>query len=277
VFNLVESLGNDYGREWQVPALLDKHGIAYTGNASHPLRVCRSKDRARRVLAQAGVRVARGCVVGSPAELQRRALRSVPFPVFVKPARVDGSIGVDQESICADLAALTQRVAKLHAHLPGPYLVEEYLPGKELNVSIFPSPFDGWVVATEIDFSPVPADYARIVTYDGKWNESSPEYASKSVPARLEPALEAEVAGLARQAFKALGGSSYGRVDMRLDAEGRPCVIDVNPNNDIHPDAGLACAARSVGVDYPELIAAVLSGALERRGHVKWVGQGSEK
>jgi D-alanine-D-alanine ligase len=271
VFNLVESLGNDYGREWQVPALLDKHGIAYTGNASEPLRLCRTKDRARRVLSKAGVRVARGCVVSSPAELERRALRSVPFPVFVKPARVDGSIGIDQESICDDQAALQRRVAKLHERLPGPYLVEEYLPGKELNVSIFPSPYDGWVVATEIDFSPVPAEYARIVTYDSKWNESSPEFASKSVPAQLDSAQQAEVTALARQAFMALGGSSYGRVDMRLDAQGRACVIDVNPNNDIHPEAGLAGAARSVGVDYPELIAGVLAGALERRGHVKWV------
>ena len=157
---------------------------------------------------------------------------------------------------------------KLHSHLPGPYLVEEYLPGKELNVSIFPSPYEGWVVATEIDFSPVPPEYPRIVTYDSKWNESSPEFASKSVPAQLDEALKAEVTALARQAFLALGGSSYGRVDMRLDADGRPCVIDVNPNNDIHPDAGLAAAARSVGIDYPELIAGVLSGALERRGHV---------
>jgi D-alanine-D-alanine ligase len=277
VFNLVESLANDYGREWQVPALLDKHCIAYTGNTAHPLRVCRSKDRARRMLAQAGVRVARGCVVGSPDDLKSRALRGVPFPVFVKPARVDGSIGIDKESICADAKALARRVAKLHKHLPGPYLVEEYLPGRELNVSIFPSPFEGWVVPTEIDFSSVPAEYPRIVTYDGKWNENSPEYASKSVPARLEPALEAEVKGLARQAFMALGGSSYGRVDMRLDAQGRACVIDVNPNNDIHPEAGLAAAARSVGVDYPELISGVLSAALERRGHVKWVDQSSHK
>jgi D-alanine-D-alanine ligase len=268
VFNLVESLDNDYGREWQVPALLDKHGIAYTGNSSGPLRLSRSKDRARRVLARAGVRVARGNVVKSPAELRKQSFQSLAFPVFVKPARVDGSIGIDRDSICSDLDALTRRVEKLHAHLPGPYLVEEYLPGKEINVSIFPSPYEGWVVATEIDFSPVPAEYPRIVTYDSKWNESSPEYASKSVPAQLDAALQTEVTSLAREAFVALGGSSYGRVDMRLGADGRACVIDVNPNNDIHPDAGLAGAARSVGVDYPELIAAVLSSALERRGHV---------
>jgi D-alanine-D-alanine ligase len=84
------------------------------------------------------------------------------------------------------------------------------------------------------------------------------------VPAELEPALRDEVCTLARRAFSALGGEGYGRVDMRLDSEGRPAVIDVNPNNDIDASAGLAKAARSVGVSYPELIASVLKAALTR-------------
>lgn len=264
VFNLVESIDNDYGREWQVPALLERHALAYTGNSARPLRLCRTKDRARRALAKAGVQVAKGVVVGTSADLAGRTLRALRFPLFVKPARVDGSIGIDRDSICHDAQSLLARVQKLEAHLPGPFLVEEFLPGKELNVSIFPSPTDGFVVPTEIDFSPVPAEYPRIVTYDSKWNEESPEFASKSVPADLTPALREEVCSLARKAFVALGGSGYGRVDMRLDNDGKPCVIDVNPNNDIHPDAGLAKGALSVGVGYSDLIARVLSCAIEQ-------------
>ena len=181
VFNLVESIDNDYGREWQVPTFLERHGFAYTGNGTRPLLLCRTKDRARRVLSKAGVRVARGFVVASSAELLRRKTPA-RFPLFVKPARVDGSIGIDSESICHDAGSLLARVQKLEAHLPGPYLVEEFLPGKEINVAIFPSPEQGFVVPTEIDFSPVPPEYPRIVTYDSKWNEDSPEFASKSVP-----------------------------------------------------------------------------------------------
>jgi D-alanine-D-alanine ligase len=261
VFNLVESIANDYGREWQVPALLDRHGIRYTGNGAVPLRLCRTKDRARKVLARAGARVARGLAVRDAGELGDR-LAGFPFPAFVKPARVDGSIGIDRSSICADAAAVRARVAELAAALEGPFLVEEYLPGKEINVSIFPSPrADGLVVATEIDFSPVPGDAPPIVTYDGKWNPESPEYLSKSVPAQLSPELWSEVEAMARRAFLALGGEGYGRVDMRLDARGAPCIIDVNPNNDIHPEAGLATAARSVGWTYPQLIGRVLETA----------------
>lgn len=267
VFNLVESIDNDYGREWEVPALLDKHGLAYTGNAAQPLRLCRTKDRARALLEQAGVPLANGAVVGRPEQLQKGAVAELSFPLFIKPARVDGSIGIDRESICHDMEALSRRLNTLLASLPGPFLIEEFLPGKEINVSIFPSPHRGWVVPTEIDFSPVPSDYPRIVTYDSKWNPESPEYASTSVPAQLSPALHEEVCAVARKAFIALGGSGYGRVDMRLDARGRPAVIDINPNNDIDENAGLAKAARSVGLSYPELIATVLEQALSPGAH----------
>lgn len=263
VFNLVESLDNDYGREWEVPEALDKLGVRYTGNGPIPLRVCRAKDAVRRVLSSAGVRVAKGVVVRDARELTPERLHGVGFPCFVKPARVDGSIGVDRRSVCADVVALIAQVERLARHLPGPFLVEEFLPGKEINVSLFPDPAKGHVVATEIDFSAVPEALPRIVTYDAKWNPESPEYASRSVPAQLDDALRREVVEVARRTFLALGGTGYGRVDMRLDASGTPCVIDVNPNNDLHPEAGLAHAARSVGVAYDVLIGAILAQAHE--------------
>lgn len=262
VFNLVESVDNDYGREWEMPALLEQHGFAYTGNGPTPLKLCRTKDLAREVLSEAKVRVPRGVVIQGSAALPPDA--ALFYPAFVKPARVDGSIGVDAGSLVADREQLAARLAKLEeAQLEGPYLVEEYLPGKEINVAIFPGPEAGFVVSTEIDFSLIPEGYPRFVTYDGKWNEQSPEFAARSIPADLDAGLRKEVESLARRAFSALGGSGYGRVDMRLNVQGSPCVIDVNPNNDIHPEAGLATAARSAGLAYEQLIELVFKRALE--------------
>ena len=265
VFNLVESIANDYGREWEVPSMLSRRGFGYTGNGARTLRLCCSKDRARVVLEKAGVRVSPGFCVRSAAQLSPAQLSTLLYPVFVKPARVDGSIGIDRDSICHDEAALRARISLLEARLPGPFLVEGYLPGKEINVAIFPRPRDGRVVATEIDFSAVPSHLPPIVTYDGKWDPTSPEYAARSVPAQLTAELAQEVDSLARRAFMALGATGYGRVDMRLDTQGKPCIIDVNPNNDIHPEAGLAIAASSVGWDYAKLIASVLETADEER------------
>jgi D-alanine-D-alanine ligase-like ATP-grasp enzyme len=88
VFNLVESIDNDYGREWQVPLLLSKQQIRYTGNGALPLRLCRAKDRARRVLMSAGVRVARGAVL--PCAV-RRLCFCFPRYVAASAARKRGA------------------------------------------------------------------------------------------------------------------------------------------------------------------------------------------
>jgi D-alanine-D-alanine ligase len=260
VFNLVESIDNDYGREWEVPAFLETLGLPYTGNSALPLQLCRTKDEARARLVAAGVRVASAFVASGPDD----APAAIDAPVFVKPARVDGSIGVDARSVCRDAAALRDKLAELAAALPPPFLVERYLPGKELNVSLFPEPLNGRAVVTEIDFSEVPPEYPRFVTYASKWDPESPEYVSKSVPARVPEPPPRELENQARRAFAALGGSGYGRVDLRLDEAGVPHVIDVNPNNDLHPEAGLARAALSAGLTYPALIADVLAHALAR-------------
>ena len=271
VFNLVESLDNDYGREWELPALLGRHDIPYTGNGPRPLRACRAKDLTRRVLRRAQVRIPEGVVVRDASDLTAVRGAKLAFPCFVKPARMDGSIGIDAGSLCPDEAALGKRLSHLAAHLPGPFLVETYLPGKEINVALFPhpeAPTRRMVVPTEIDFSALAPSLPRFVTYDGKWNPESPEAGSRSVPAQLAPALRDEVDALARRAFDALCGSGYGRVDMRLDDAGRPCVIDVNPNNDLHPEAGLALAAKSAGLTYESLVAAIVRHGTEvKREH----------
>lgn len=270
VVNLVESIDNDYGREWEVAWLLARHGFAYTGNPAPALRLCRAKDRVRRVLARAGARVSPGLVLhaADPAVVRATVARAgLEFPAFVKPARVDGSIGIDADSLVHDLAGLTARLAKLTAsQVPGPFLVEEFLPGREINVALIPDPATTMLaVPTELDFSMLAPECPRFVTFASKWDPTSPEFASRSVPATLDPPLAAEVDALVRRAFTALGGHGYGRVDLRLDRHGRPCVIDVNPNNDLHPDAGFATAARSVDIAYPELLTRILAHAQRRR------------
>jgi D-alanine-D-alanine ligase len=122
----------------------------------------------------------------------------------------------------------------------------------------------------EIDFSAMPADRPRIVSFDGKWDESSPEYSgTKPVPcAGLPPAIEADIARVARRAFAAMELRDYGRLDVRLSADGTPYVIDVNPNCDLSAEAGgFARAGRAAGLDYDDLIRRIVGLALTRRPH----------
>jgi D-alanine-D-alanine ligase len=132
------------------------------------------------------------------------------------------------------------------------------LIGNGTNVQILP--------LHEIDFSAMPKDRPRIISYAAKWDESHVDYAgTKPVPLRdASPRLVAAVEGVARAAYDALGLRDYGRVDLRVDAQGTPWVIDVNPNCDISPDAGVARAAKVAGMSFPGLIDLITTSAWKR-------------
>jgi D-alanine-D-alanine ligase len=273
VFNLVESLGGDPRRESEMAAALSQAGIPYTGCGPEALKTANAKDRVRALLARAGLPQAAGVALwpGRPDPVGR--CRALGWPRFVKPARQDGSLGIDEASVVTDEAALEARVRLLWRAFGGPVAVEEFLPGPELSVALLPPVRPGLLgpaVVTTLDFDAMADPGHRIVTYDCKWEPDSPAYVVTSVPAagRFPAALLRQARAIARSTFALVGGRAYGRVDMRLDAAGRPCVIDVNPNPDLDPDAGFARAARSVGLDYPTLVGAILAQAAVEETHV---------
>jgi D-alanine-D-alanine ligase len=138
-----------------------------------------------------------------------------------------------------------------------PVLAERYIEGREINVTLIGNGADLEVMPLhEIDFSAMPPERPRIVSYAAKWDEAHVDYAgTKPVPlVGATPALIAAIERTARAAWAAVGLRDYGRVDLRVDAAGTPWVIDVNPNCDISPDAGVCRAARVAGLDYPALI-----------------------
>jgi D-alanine-D-alanine ligase len=146
-------------------------------------------------------------------------------------------------------------------------LAERYIEGREINVTLFGHGDNVDVLPLhEIDFSAMPAGRPRIVSYAAKWDEKHVDYAgTKPVPVRgLDDKARAETERVARAAWRALGLRDYGRVDLRVDAEGRPVVIDVNPNCDLSPVAGLARAASGVGMSYAALIALLVTWSLKR-------------
>src|SRR5262249_39144144 len=154
----------------------------------------------------------------------------------------------------------------LMAEYHQPVLAERYVEGRELNVTLIGNGAELRVLPLhEIDFAAMPADRPRIVSYAAKWEEDHVDYAgTKPVPLRdASPALVPPVEQVARAAWDALGLRDYGRIDLRVDAAG-PWVIDVNPNPDISPDAGVTRAARIAGMSYPELIAHIADVAHRR-------------
>lgn len=267
IVNLAECWRGIARNEIAIGWLLELAGKPYTGAPPRALALCLEKPLTRAILAGAGVPVPRGATMSArDAEL--------PFPVdrrfIVKPAAQDASHGIDAASVVGSEAALRARVEHLAGRGIGPALVEEYVEGRELNVSIVE--LDGAAARAlpiaEIDFSRFPEGIPEILTFAAKWDEGSDEYrGSTSVEARdLDPALRARVESVALSAWHALGLRDYGRVDLRVDAKGSPFVIDVNPNPDLSRGAGLCLAAERAGIGYQGLIAGILGGAARRAG-----------
>ncbi len=267
VINLCESVAADSRAEVVIPCLLDMLGLPYTGSSALSLGLALHKDKAKELLRARGVPTPGFARVDRLEDLERLAL---PFPLIVKPAREDASMGITRDSVVHDPAALRRAVEAVITTFHQPAIVEQFIPGREIYVPLLGNAPRRALPLTEIRFGQLFQDRPNIVTYAGKWEENSPEYVNTpSGPCLLEDkALEARLVKTALEAFAALEGQDYGRVDLRVTPDGQPYVIDINPNCDLHPDAGFAKAALAAGMDYRALARTLVEVALERtHGH----------
>jgi D-alanine-D-alanine ligase len=146
-----------------------------------------------------------------------------------------------------------------------PALVERFIDGREIYVPILGNRPRRALPLSEIHFGAAFEGRPKIVSYRAKWEPTSAECIdSPSGPCALDAATEAKVVSTAMASFEALECRDYGRVDLRLAADGNPYVIDINPNCDLHPQAGYAKAAIAAGIGYPDLALHLVEIALER-------------
>ncbi len=262
VFNLCEEINGKSELEMCVAGFLELLGIPYTGSAPLALGMALNKYRVKQILRAAGIPVPKGFLYYPNQKPGRKPLR---FPVIVKPVREDGSLGINTGSVCADMAQLESQAAYVHAVYRQEALVEEYLEGREFNVSIMGN--EPRVLAiSEIDFTGMPEGEPKIVSYRAKWDEESPMFGNTVpiCPAEISKRMKKRVCDIALRSYQCLGCRDYGRIDMRTDAEGNVYVLEVNPNPDISPDAGFARAAKASGYSYSDMILQITSFALER-------------
>ena len=254
VFNLCEGIHGVAQWEDHVVGSLELAGIPYTGSGPWTLAACRRKSVANAMLANAGLPVPRWAVA------QGRIADDFPLPAIVKPAAEDASAGLDRQSVVQDRRSLRARVAAMTEQFDE-VLIQQYIPGRELNVGFVG---DRTLPIAEIDFSAMPLGSWPILTYAAKWDVGSPEDAgSRPVcPAQLSQRLADRLTRIAEAAWRTMQGKGYGRVDLRVDPEGRPWVLEVNPNPDLTDEAGLSRMARAAGWDYAELVRRIAEEAL---------------
>jgi D-alanine-D-alanine ligase len=265
-FNLCESLVGDARLESAVPLVLELLNIPFTGSPPEVLAFALRKDRVKQRLEAAGIPTPRGQVLTRPEDPC-----DLPFPLIVKPVREDGSAGITHASVVRSPEELAAVVQSLVTQFRQPALAEEYIDGREFNVAMLGHPTPRVLPLSEIDFAGLPEGVPRIVSYDAKWTTGSVDDLG-TVPV-MHPSLPNTVAArvrrVAAEAFRAVGVRDYGRVDVRLAASGIPYVVDVNPNCDLSPAAGMARAAAAVGIDYGDLAGLLVRYALRRRRPVE--------
>ena len=249
-FNLVEGIDGVAALEPAVIAVFELFGLPYTGSSSATTSLSLRKHVVNTLLERAGLPVP-AWRLARPGE----SIGPMPFPAICKPAAEDASLGIEQRSVVRSTRALNSRLREMHECWEE-ILVQQFIDGREVNVGILG---DDVLPVAEIDFGAMPKGMWRIVSYTSKWCVGSEEDlgAKPRCPADLPPELTKECQRIALAAWRAVGGSGYGRVDMRIDPGGQPWILEVNANPDIAPDAGLARMARAVGIEYPDLIRTV--------------------
>jgi len=265
IFNLVESLGDESIHEMHVAGIYEVLGIPYTGSSPITLGTCLNKARAKEILSYNGIPTSKFMICRNVGSVNADDF-PLSFPLIVKPACEDASVGIDNNSIVDSLTALKKRVRYIFQRYDQPALIEEYIEGRELNVAIIGNSKPLVLPISEIDFSGLPPEYPKIVTYDAKWMNGSIEYeGTKGVcPADLPSAVETRVKELALQAYQLMGCRDYARVDFRLSKNNKPYVLEVNPNPDISDDAGFIRSTGTYGLTFNEAIGKIVEFALKR-------------
>jgi D-alanine-D-alanine ligase len=250
--NLCETLDDDPGFTGHPAAVLELLAIPFSGSPSVALMLTTDKVLTKRLLRSNGISTPDYLIYDDTTEFDPSALR---FPVILKPILQDASIGIDQESIFRDRGGLEKDIKKFFNRF-GPVLVEEYVTGRELNVSLLGYPWPKVLPIAETDFSSFPKELSPIVGYRAKWDKSSFEYyhTPRKFPRAISPVLRETVEKTALECFRLLMLRDYGRVDLRVNDYGQIHVLEVNANPCLSPDAGFAAAIQEGGMTYAEMV-----------------------
>ena len=251
-FNLCETVDENPRLAGHPAALLELLGVPFSGSPSMALMLSTDKVMTKRLLIGKGIRTPDYLIYNGTDKFNSHVLR---FPVIVKPRFEDASIGIDQDSIFQDEEELRKGLREFFDRF-GTLLVEEYMAGREFNISLFGYPLANVLPVAEIDFSAFPEGSYPIVGYRAKWDRASFEYHNtpRKFPQELPHDLLKNMERTALESFHLLMLRDYGRVDMRVDGRGRIHVLEVNANPCLSPDAGFAAAAQKAGMTYSDMV-----------------------
>ena len=264
-FNLSESFaGNDLA-DYCIAAYLELLEKRFTGAGSHGLLFAQDKAVAKKILEFHGIDTP---VFARSYRGRLDFSHDLEFPVIVKPAREDGSIGIEFNAVVSSIRELMERIDWLHTNFDSPVLIEEYVEGREMYVGVIGNDNPEALPVVELDLSKLPEGTPKIAGAEVKWGKGTAAYRdTKSAIAEIFPKRPPTLLQTTAVAvFQALELRDYARIDMRLRPDGRVAVIEANPNPWLASKAEFAMAARKAGRTYTQLVGEIAELALGRYG-----------
>jgi D-alanine-D-alanine ligase len=263
VFNLAESFAGNDTADYCIAAYLELIQKRFTGAGSHGLLFAQDKGVAKKILEFHGIHTP---VFARSYRGRLDFSHDLEFPVIVKPAREDGSIGIEFNAVVSSIRELMERIDWLHANFDSPVLIEEYVEGREIYVGVLGNDNPAALPVVELDLSKLPEGTPRIAGAEVKWGKGTRAYrdTKSAVAEDLPEETVNQLQTTAIAVYQALELRDYARIDMRLRPDGRVAVIEANPNPWLASKAEFAMAARKSGRNYTQLIEEIVDLAIAR-------------
>ncbi|MFH2012688.1 MAG: methyltransferase domain-containing protein [Pseudomonadota bacterium] len=267
VFNLCdEGFNNEASKELHISAVLEMFKVPYSGGTPQCLSYCYDKSLVRGIANEMDIPVPTAFMI-KPEDVNFIEF-PLDFPVIVKPNFGDSSFGITAQNVCYDVQALESAIIRVRDEFGynNPILVEEFLTGKDISVGIIGNPTITYTVLPiiEEDYSSLPDNLPRICGYEAKWDPDSPYWGIKSVPANLPEDVQGFLVASCIRLFERLECRDYARFDWRLDVNGTPRLLEVNPNPGWCWDGHLAKMANLQGITYSDMLKMILQACEER-------------
>ena len=266
VFNLVESLGGHGSLIHLFPFLLEALGLPYSGSGAEAILLTSNKTAAKRQMREAGLPTPDWFEIHTAGKLWWKGKSADRCRTWIiKSLWEHASIGIDTNSLVKtdSSATLTAEMRKRAFSLGGACFAEEFIDGREFNLSILAGDAGPRVLPpAEICFAGFSPTQPRIVDYRAKWEEESFEY--RNTPrcfdfSAKDNGLLAELQDLALNCWEVFGLRGYARVDFRVDGDNRPLILEVNANPCLSPDAGFAAALSRAGIHFDEAVKSIIA------------------
>jgi D-alanine-D-alanine ligase len=267
-FNLLEEFSGIATYDHYVVTYLELMRQAYTGCNPRGMMLSRDKVLTKQILAWHRIATPRFHVF--PWGRAYREPRELSFPLFVKSATDDASLGIAQASVVHDRERLRERVEFIHAQAQSDALVEQYIEGRELYVGVIGNDRLTTFPVWELDFGTLAGEQSGIATRKVKWDRAyQRRHGIRTGQARdLPPGAEARIVQLARRVYRALHMSGYARMDMRMRADGSVFVLEANANPNLTYGEDFAESGEVAGLGYPRLLERIVQLGLNY--HPEW-------